>query len=147
MDTSKAFDCVSHSILLSKLEHYGFDTAWFQDYLKDGEQQVFIGDHKSKKAKLNIGVRQGSILGPIFFLVMIEDLSRISEWMSTLLYADDTTFLGEDESLEMLYKNGQDTADAFFQVENGHIRITQDWDTTGDLVSRHDTHRIITTSG
>lgn len=105
VDTCKAFDCVNHSILLSKLAHYGFDTAWFEDYLKDGVQQVFIGNKKSTKVKLNIGVRQGSILGPIFFLVMIQDLSEISDLMSVLLYADDTSFLGDNESLEKLYEN------------------------------------------
>ena len=105
IDTAKAFDCVDHSILLSKMEHYGFETSWFQDYLKDGVQQVFIGNKKSKSARLNIGVRQGSILGPIYFLIMISDLCKISKWMSVLLYADDSSFLGEHESLDQLYNN------------------------------------------
>ena len=105
VDTSKAFDCVDHSILLSKMAHYGFETSWFESYLKDGVQQVFIGNKKSKKAKLNIGVRQGSILGPIYFLLMISDLSRISNWMAQIFYADDTTFVGEHESLDQLYEN------------------------------------------
>ena len=104
VDTSKAFDCVDHSILLSKLRHYGFDTAWFQAYLEDGVQQVYVGNKKSSKVKLNIGVRQGSILGPIFFLIMAQDLSTVSN-LYTLLYADDTSFLGEHESIDELYEN------------------------------------------
>ena len=104
VDVSKAFDCVDHHILLSKLAHYGFNTDWFRAYLEDGVQQVYIGNKKSKKVKLNIGVRQGSILGPILFLIMVEDLSKISNLYS-LLYADDTTFLSEHESIDALYEN------------------------------------------
>ena len=104
VDCSKAFDCVDHSILLSKLEHYGFDTGWFKSYLSDGIQQVFVGNKKSQKAKLNIGVRQGSILGPIFFIIMADDLSRVTKHLYTLLYADDSSFLAQHESLEELYE-------------------------------------------
>lgn len=102
VDTRKAFDCVDHTILKAKLAHYGLPVAWFADYLADGEQIVFVGNKKSKEIKVNIGVRQGSILGPILFLCMIEDLSKVSN-MFTLLYADDTTFLGENLSIEELY--------------------------------------------
>ena len=104
LDIRKAFDCVDHSILKGKLAHYGLPADWFSNYLADGEQIVFVGNKKSKEVKVNIGVRQGSILGPILFLVMIGDLSKASNFYA-LMYADDTSLLAENESIEELYSD------------------------------------------
>lgn len=90
IDCRKAFDVVDHDILKDKIAHYGLPVDWFADYLTDGEQMIFVGNKKSKKMKINIGVRQGSILGPLLFLLMIEDLIRASKFY-TLLFADDCT--------------------------------------------------------
>ena len=94
VDLKKDFDTVDHRILLQKLSHYGIrDTAnlWFHNYLTDREQFVSVHGRDSERAKIKCGVPQGSILGPILFLIFINDLPNASDFL-TLLFADDTTF-------------------------------------------------------
>ena len=74
VDLKKAFDTVNHSILLSKLNHYGLRGKaydWFQSYLSNREQFVCINGHKSDSLSITCGVPQGSILGPQLFLLCI----------------------------------------------------------------------------
>ena len=96
IDLKKAFDTVNHSILLKKLEKFGMrgvPLVRITNYLKDRKQFVIIAGQVSSQKTINIGVPQGSILGPVLFLVYINDLPRISDLFSALLYADDTTFV------------------------------------------------------
>ena len=96
IDLKKAFDTVNHKVLLKKLEMYGVrgvPLAWFTSYLKDRMQHVRVADHSSSTKVINIGVPQGSILGPILFLIYINDLPKISNLFTSILYADDTTLL------------------------------------------------------
>ena len=77
LDLSKAFDTVNHQILLSKLKFYGIGgiaNAWFGSYLFNRHQYVAINDTNSRYATINIGVLQGSILGPLLFLILINDM-------------------------------------------------------------------------
>ena len=105
MDLKKAFDTVNFEILLSKLEHYGFrgvSNLWFKNYLTEREQYVSINGENSSVNKLTCGVPQGSVLGPLLFLIFINDLPNCTE-LFTLLFADDTTFQTKGHNLAALF--------------------------------------------
>ena len=90
---SKAFDTISHDILIHKLEHYGIRGIckdWFASYLTNRSQYTEINGHKSTYLNINTGVPQGSILGPILFLIYVNDINNSSN-LNILCFADDTT--------------------------------------------------------
>ena len=103
-DLRKAFDCVNHDILFTKLEKMGIlntELNWFKNYLLNREQFVFINGTSSNCIFSNSGVPQGSILGPLLFLIYINDLPICSKFLS-LLFADDTTLLLSHSDINIL---------------------------------------------
>ena len=96
VDFAKAFDTVNHEILLKKLDNYGFRGAinnWFRSYLTNRQQKVVINGFESKNQVMKHGVPQGSVLGPILFLIYINDLHRSIKHCTTYHFADDTNLL------------------------------------------------------
>ena len=105
LDFSKAFDTVNHHILLQKLSHYGIrGTAnkWFESYLSNRSQFCTFGGKQSDEAIISCGVPQGSILGPLLFLIYINDLGTIFQNLSTVLFADDSNLIASGNSIETL---------------------------------------------
>ena len=125
LDLSKAFDTLDHNIILYKLSHYGIrGTAldWFRHYLTDRNQYVSFGNHRSSLNRISTGVPQGSILGPLLFILYINDLPRCSTNGHFTLYADDTSII----------YNGSDTISLISNI-NDDLPNVIDWFTCNKL--------------
>ncbi len=108
LDLSKAFDSIDHTILLSKLQQYGVTNSalsLLKSYLSDRYQYVQIGETVSEMQRLNNGVPQGSILGPLLFNIFIADITESSTRFNFIMYADDTTLNSTLESFEDIHSN------------------------------------------
>ena len=106
LDLKKAFNTVDHSILLFKLQHYGVRGVvnnWFSSYLSDRLQSTQIDSTISQKRKVSYGVPQDSVLGPLLFLIYINDIHKCSEFLISMhLFADDTNLIYADKNLKSL---------------------------------------------
>ena len=119
IDVKKAFDCVNHNILITKLERFGIrgnPLNWLISYLTDRKCFVNIGPHNSRIRTFNIGVPQGSILGPTLFLIYVNNLPKFSNIMRTQLFADDT-----------ILSNTGSNIDALLESTNEELTKLNDW--------------------
>ena len=104
IDLQKAFDTIDHNIFLDKLAYLGFNKSailWFKSYLQDRSFTVNIGKEHSNHGNLSCGVPQGSILGPLIFLLYVNDMARAVD-CDLLLYADDSCLIVRDSSIEQI---------------------------------------------
>ena len=118
LDLAKAFDTVHHQILFRKLEYYGARGILlnrFQSYLEDRNQQVYFLGTMSSVEHISCGVPQGSILGPLFFLIYINDLFSISALFEFVLCADDTNLFISGDNLSNLYEDINNEMNLLFQ--------------------------------
>ena len=96
LDLSKAFDTIDHSILLYKLRYYGIQGSslnWFGSYLSNRKQYVEFNDTLSDLKEIKTGVPQGSILGPLLFIIYMNDIYKVTDKFHFTLYADDTSLM------------------------------------------------------
>ena len=103
MDLSKAFDVINHEILRVKLEHYGFRgnfLNFLMNFIKDRKYFVHVNGFNSEMKILNIGVPQGSTLGPLLFLIYINDMANCSNILFLTQFADDSTITYSSLNLE-----------------------------------------------
>ena len=118
-DLQKAFDTVKHDILIKKIEHYGIRgnvLDWFRSYLRCRFQYVSVNGHSSDLLPISCDVPQGSVLGPLLFLIYINDLPNISKVIQFYLFADDTSIYFESDNLLALQK-----------VVNRELRKVRKW--------------------
>ena len=102
VDLSRAFDTISHKILIDKLYKYGIRgiaLEWIKDYLLNRKQYVVYNNTKSNISSVEIGVPQGSILGPLLFIIYVNELPTISSALSCIQFADDTSIFIRGRSL------------------------------------------------
>ena len=122
MDLAKAFDTVNHSILIRKLNRYGITGQALQileSYLRSRPQFVSIDNVNSKKSIVSLGVPQGSILGPLLFLIYINDLPKVTKFFIKL-YADDTFLCLQNENLKILEEEVNFEIDKVFDWLNAN---------------------------
>ena len=105
LDLSKAFDTIKHDILLDKMAHYGFRGIvldWFKSYLTNRKQFVEYNNHTSTIRSINSGMPQGSILGPLGFIIYVNDIPNSVPDLSLILFADDTSAFTSHKDLSTL---------------------------------------------
>jgi hypothetical protein len=131
LDLKKAFDTVDHKILLKKLWCFGIRDAafdWFESYLKDRLQLTLVNDTKSDLLHEDVyGVPQGSVLGPLLFLLYIDDLKSVITSNYHHLYADDTIIISSHQNLDTLISQvEQDLSHVDRWLKNNKMTINTD---------------------
>ena len=125
LDLRKAFDTVNHSILLRKLYLYGVRGIaydWFENYLYERSQFVYFNEEKSDEGVIQCGVPQGSILGPLLFLLYVNDIANVSSIIFPLIFADDTNIFVSGKNVEELV-----------YIMNDELRKITQWMNTNKL--------------
>ena len=127
LDLSKAFDTLNHSILLTKLKYYGIKYTpldWFRSYLTQRLQYVEYDGIPSSTREIEISVPQCSILGPLLFIIYMNDIHKVSVNLNFILYADDTTITCP---LWSFTHGGNDDIGLVTALINLELRKISDW--------------------
>ena len=119
LDMSKAFDSISHHTLYKKLEFYGIRgnvLLWFKSYLSDRFIKVKVNNTLSEKYLMTYGTPQGSVLGPLMYLILANDLVKTLKFSNCVTFADDTTIFASGSNLKFLYHK-----------VNEDLKLVTDW--------------------
>jgi hypothetical protein len=122
LDIRKCFDTIDHNILIYKLNKYGIQgtaLSWFKSYLTNRSQVVTINNTVSSTKPINIGVPQGTILGPILFLIFVNDISNHVLNSSINIYADDVVLYYSHNDITLLRDSLQNSLNS---VHNWYVR-------------------------
>ena len=129
IDLKKAFDLVDHHCLLHKLQHYGVrgrSLTWFRNYLTIRSQKVQYGKELSSSLPLDFGVPQGSLLGPLLFVIYINDLPKCLMHSEISMYADDTVIYYTGSHVNVIRENLQED-----------LKRVEQWLTSNRLILNH----------
>ena len=119
IDLSKAFDTVDHKILTKKLGLYGIkdcNQRWFESYLSNRKQFITFGDKQTNIETITCGVPQGSILGPLLFLIFVNDLHKVRKYLDPMMFAVDTNLFYSHKNIKTL-----------FQIVNSELKLITEW--------------------
>ena len=130
IDFRKAFDCVQHPMLIDKLKKLGLSPLvidWVNSYLTNRKQRVYANDTYSDYQNVTQGVPQGSVLGPLFYIVYANDISQVVKKCKLALYADDTVLYTSHRNFDVSVKYLQEDIDSLMAwCENNGIRANTD---------------------
>ena len=110
IDFRKAFDCVQHPVLLKKIKNLGLSglvVDWIESYLTNRKQRVYANDCYSDYMDVTQGVPQGSVLGPLFYIIYANDIAQLVKHCKLALYADDTVLYTSNRNFEVSVLNLQ----------------------------------------